>query len=474
MTSAEPIVLESQECGGTDSSLQPALPQHYCGRCVSVVYAEDRRCVECQRVRPESGWPSLYDSGDPWLGRVMEERYLITRRLGKGASATVYEAESLNISRRFAVKVVDLNACKSGKDPQLVRARLDREVEAISRLSNPHTVPFYEVLELSESCVGVVMKFVKGVTLDRLLACEGALGWRRACSLLRQIANGVHEAHEAGLIHRDLKPANIMVEELLSGDEFIHVLDYGIVWMDDGVEVTQGFVGTPLFASPEQALGEPVDRRSDIYALGAIFFNMLTARPPFESSNVIEVLRMHVRRAPPSVRGMAPGPVPKSVESLVERMLAKSREARPVDLSDIIDAIDAIMGEHAGKSAAERATDARDGRSDAAAKYDYESLHESSMGETVQTAHGLGFAKHDEPRMLAETVRAADDDLSQIESEEAFEDPFSGASAKARIESLGNPDSFFESEERDHTGPKAAIFIPRSSFTGACVPRRAP
>lgn len=463
MTSAQPLVLESRECGGPEMSSLAALPQHYCGRCVSVVYDHDQRCVECRRARPESGWPTLEDSGDPWLGRMMAGRYLITRRLGKGASATVYEAESLKISRRFAVKVVDLNACNSGKDPALVRARLDREVEAISRLGNPHTVPFYEVLELSESYVGVVMKFVQGVTLDKLLACEGGLEWRRACRLLRQIANGVHEAHEAGLIHRDLKPANIMVEELSTGDEFIHVLDFGIVWMDDGVEVTQGFVGTPLYASPEQALGESVDRRSDIYALGAMFFHMLTGRPPFDSNNVIEVLRMHVRRAPPSVGQIAAGPVPKSVQTLVERMLAKRREVRPANLSEIIDAIDVLTNTYVRDSEPERRS------------RDHARHFESSVSEVEQTAPGLGFARLDDgARLVAETVGGVnhtDADVARADDDESVAS-FVPFDEHDEVESLGSPDSVFESRERDHTGPKAAIFVPRSGLSSQTASRR--
>jgi serine/threonine protein kinase len=391
----------------------------------------------------------------------MADRYLITRRLGKGATATVYEAESLNISRRFAVKVVDLRACKSGKDPQLVRARLDREVEAISRLGNPHTVPFYEVLELTESCVGVVMKYVQGLTLDKLLARDGGLDWRRACRLLRQIANGVYEAHEVGLIHRDLKPANIMVEQLSSGDEFIHVLDFGIVWMDDGLEVTQGFVGTPLYASPEQALGEPVDRRSDIYALGALFFQMLTGRPPFESNNVIEVLRMHVRQEPPPVRRVALGHVPLAVQNLIGRMLAKSREARPGHLSEIIDELDAILRQEP------ELVDAAQAAGPPSNPYK-PAVHPPEVREVEQTAPGLGFARGGDAPSPDRAVRASASThsvLGGMDSEEVFDDPFAALDPQNEVESLGNPDSFFESEERDHTGPKAAIFIPRPNLS---------
>jgi serine/threonine protein kinase len=501
---------------------------------MGVVYQRDHRCLECGRAQPPSGWQRLCDSGDPWLGKVMEGRYLVTRRIGKGASATVYEAESLNISRQFAIKVVDLDACSVAKDPELVRARLDREIEAISRLQNPHTVPFYEVISLSDTCVGIVMKFIKGQTLDGVIASESPLDWRRAAGLLRQLARGVHEAHQAGLIHRDLKPANIMVEPLSSGDEFIHVLDFGIVWIDDGLEVTRGFVGTPLYASPEQALGEPIDQRSDIYSLGALFFEMLTGRPPFKSKNIIEVLRMHVSHRPPTLddaietdRCPDPGQQAQgqqargqsavfrpALQSLVERMLAKSREARPFDLTLVIDALDEILVADSPRFdpyahlAGERVAD---GRGDAFAE----------LGPVTQTADGLGVLdtmrhnhgepiNHGEPsnhgdRTSAVTIEACSDppvdpvvpaddgSVGGRESDGLFNSPTS------HDESFGAPDSCVEHgcvehgcvehgcveqgcvepgcvepEEYDAAGAETAAFRDRVFERSRAIPPRAP
>ncbi len=447
MTGADLSVLEvtgsgdSHRNNSAGNSAQALLPEHYCGRCMSLCFVDDEHCLECRRPRPARGWSRLCDSGDPWLGRIMKGRYLLTRRLGKGASASVYEAESLRVPRRFAIKVVDYNACTSSKDPDLVRARVNREVEAISRLNNPHTVPLYEVLDLSESCVGVVMNYVKGHTLDRLLDECGSLGWRAACRIVRQMASGTHAVHQAGLVHRDLKPANIMVERMCSGEEFVRILDFGIVWMDDGLEVTQGFVGTPLYASPEQALGEGVDRRSDIYSLGAIFFEMLTGRPPFHSHNVMEVLRMHVRQSPPSLTTASGGhSFPYPVRSLVDRMLAKSREARPLDLAEVIETLDAILN----------------GEFDApSVPYLPVPTSRPPAGEAAvaRTAPGLGVIES-----VAEEVDAQPDapGADPVVSDEFFIEAISA------VESLGNADSLFESDEHDATGPKAAIFRPRT------------
>ncbi|MFW5967105.1 MAG: serine/threonine-protein kinase [Persicimonas sp.] len=320
------------------------LPAHYCAECMSVVYRRDARCLCCGEPAGKEGWPRLNRSGDPWLGRVLGGRYLLTRRLGRGASAAVYQAESLTITRQFAIKIVDLSAGEGAGRAERARARFRREVEAVARLDHPHIASFFETLELSETCVAVVMKLVDGYTLDDLLASEGPLEWTRACELLRQMAAAVYAAHQAGLIHRDLKPANAMVQRLAGGEEFVYLLDFGIVWMADGVDVTRGFVGTPLYASPEQALGDEIDPRSDIYSLGAIAYKALTGCTPFTSDNVMDVLRQHIRRRPPPLQKRCPeARFPFALERLVEKMLAKSPEARPDDLGWVISQLDRIL-----------------------------------------------------------------------------------------------------------------------------------
>lgn len=274
---------------------------------------------------------------------MLDGRYLVTKRVGQGAAGAVYRADSLAIARRFAIKVINLKQGPTGLEPDQIRARLHREIEALGRLRNPHVVPFYEVLELFGNFVAIVMDFVDGDTLELLVEKEGAMPPKRAAALLRQIANGVHEAHEAGMIHRDLKPENLMVERMPAGDDFVHILDFGIVRMDDGVSMTKGFLGTPLYASPEQAMAGEIDRRSDVYSLGAIFFFMLTGRPPFVSENVYEILRAHVRSKAPSLEDVVGKPFPEELESLVSSMLSKSPQSRPQSLADVISKIDVLV-----------------------------------------------------------------------------------------------------------------------------------
>ncbi len=308
-----------------------------------MAFEEDEECVECGTARPEEyGWPLLRDSLDPWLGRVLDGRYLLTRQIGVGASASVYRAESLAISRQFAIKIIHPAKSSSGPSAEQIAARLEREIEALGRLRNPHIVRFYDVIELPLNHIGVVMDFVEGETLEELVQSEGGLDEERASSLLRQICNGVYEAHLSGMTHRDLKPENIMVERLPVGDEFVHVLDFGIVHLDGETTMTHGFIGTPLYASPEQAMGEAVDHRSDIYALGAIFFFMLTGRPPFLGEHVMQVLRQHVERPAPKVTEALGRKTPGllAYDRLVRTMLSKEMSRRPQSLAEVIHALD--------------------------------------------------------------------------------------------------------------------------------------
>lgn len=325
-------------------------PGRYCASCESVVFAGEQMCLNCGIDRPDEGWPNLDDYRDPWLGQIIADRYLIASPVGHGTSGEVYRAESLSISRQFAIKII---ATRSGDaDADKVLTRLNREVEALSRLRNPHIVSFYDIFDLRGRYLAAVMDLIEGQTLEKLVADQGPMELDRACAVLRQTANGTYEAHEAGMIHRDLKPENLMVERLPAGDDFVHILDFGLVRLTDEteVDVTHGFVGTPLYASPEQAKGKELDRRSDIYSLGAILFYMLSGRPPFDSDKVYEVLRMHVRDKPPKLGKVSPREIPAQLEALVAAMLSKDRSNRPDDLSEVIEILDDFSRSRASQS----------------------------------------------------------------------------------------------------------------------------
>lgn len=294
-------------------------------------------------MQPDSGWPRLSQFHDKWLGQTIAGRYVLTRHVGDGSFSSVYRADSLAIPRSFAMKVVHMDADPSRREQ--TKLRVQREVQALSRLRNPHVVSFYDVISLDSGEMAFVMDFIEGTRLDFLVEDLGRLPVRRTVQLTRQLANGVFEAHRAGLVHRDIKPDNIIVEQLPAGDDFVHVLDFGIVSAHGAVKMTRGFIGTPLYASPEQAQGREVDARSDIYSVGAVLFHMLTGRPPFVHDNVLRILDDHVARPAPSLQDVTGEPFPDEIELLVSRLLRKNPSDRPSHLSDVIALLDDISEE---------------------------------------------------------------------------------------------------------------------------------
>jgi serine/threonine protein kinase len=292
------------------------------------------------------------------------------------------------------------------------------------------------VVPLGGRAVALLMDLIQGDTLEALLTTSGPMTVLRACKILRQIANGVHEAHEAGMIHRDLKPENLMVERLPAGDDFVHILDFGIVWREGDVRVTQGFLGTPLYASPEQAVGGELDRRADIYALGGVLFFMLTGRPPFFDNNVYKVLKAHVSTPPPKLVDIAPNRVfPDEIEALVAKMLSKSPTDRPQTLAGVITTLDELTKKLSEDSKAQSVADSLDYQP---AKTPGSTNEGSDPHRTVQSEATL---------VEASKAKAAREDQ---------------AAAEVRGEKNVDSSGFFRSDEWDSTGPKAAILRRRT------------
>lgn len=311
------------------------LLRHFCGECTSLRAEADESCLDCGSERPKGGWAPVIGAYDPFLGRILNERYLISKVEGRGSSSTIYRAESLTVPKRFAIKMVKLWHSEKGVTEE-VRERLEREVRAVGMLRNPHIVRVYELLELNENWVALVMDHIEGETVEERIDARGPLDPDRALSILFQVTNGLCEAHDVGMIHRDIKPANIMLERLPDGDDFAYLLDFGVVRLDEETTLTHGFLGTPLFASPEQATGAKIDGRSDIYSLGATLFYMLTGRAPFESDNTLKVLKAHVQEPAPRLSNVCDRDFPRALETLVAAMLAKSPGDRPSDLYEVI------------------------------------------------------------------------------------------------------------------------------------------
>jgi tRNA A-37 threonylcarbamoyl transferase component Bud32/tetratricopeptide (TPR) repeat protein len=249
-------------------------------------------------------------------GTTLAERYTLERELGRGGTATVFLAHDLKHHRQVAVKILR---------PQLAASvgteRFLREIEIAAHLTHPNILPLHDSGE-AEGLVYYVMPFVEGETLRERLRREGPLSVDEALRICREVADALAYAHRCGVVHRDIKPANILLQ---SGHAV--VADFGIARafrVAVSQEITSGgmVVGTPMYMSPEQASGGPVDGRSDIYALGCVLYEMLAGEPPFSGETPQNVAGRHLHQPPPLLRLARPS-VSVTVEQAVATALAK-------------------------------------------------------------------------------------------------------------------------------------------------------
>lgn len=280
---------------------------------------------------PADGWLRCDLIPNLLLGQILDGRYLVVKHIGRGAFADVYSILSLNIMRLLAIKVIDLNSLESTARVEAER-RLRREIDILGRLNNPHIVSVSDVFFLGPQrpLVAIVTNFIPGQNLKQIVETQGPLSLPRTYKIIQQIIVALSAAHESMVIHRDLKPENVMVEPLDYGGEFVHLLDFGMAQAQDYNRRSLHFVGTPLFASPEQAAGREIDHSSDLYSLGVMICYLLTGAPPFKGSNLNELISQLLHQPPPRLSELAPWlSFPPELESLVLNMLSKKPQGRP-------------------------------------------------------------------------------------------------------------------------------------------------
>jgi serine/threonine protein kinase len=253
--------------------------------------------------------------------------YRIQRALGAGGMGFVYEAIDENLNRTVAIKVLPL-----GRYDEASRIRFRREAEAISALNHPNIVTVHEVGREGEIDF-IAMERVSGQTLERE-AGEKPMPAIKAIRLAIQIADALAAAHEAGIVHRDLKPSNVMV----SDRGMVKVLDFGLAKQlfaaGPELSVAGEVSGTVFYMSPEQAEGKPVDARSDIFAFGAVLYEMLTAKRPFERDSVLATMISITAEEPEPLRILRPD-IPRTLESVVRKCIRKRPHERWQNLSDV-------------------------------------------------------------------------------------------------------------------------------------------
>ncbi|MEO7111263.1 MAG: protein kinase [Polyangiaceae bacterium] len=327
-----------------------------------------RTCPQCgfscdasHKFCPSCGFPIgqvQKDSDDPLIGRTLPGGYVILELVGIGGMGRVYRAEQTTLGRTVAVKIVHPHLV--GEESAV--ARFITEARAASRLNHPHSVAVIDFGKTSDGQLYLVMEFLRGRDLSRVAYEEGPLAFRRVVDILKQVLEALGEAHHLEIIHRDLKPENIIIEPLRAGGDFVKVVDFGLAKMQEAQNqpsiTSPGIVcGTPEYMSPEQGRGDPLDPRSDLYAVGVILFQLLTGRLPFEAESPTQVVLMHLSKAAPDPRTVAPERmIPLQLVEVVRRSLSKEPQDRYSDADEFSRALSSALAHIDGPASARSST----------------------------------------------------------------------------------------------------------------------
>jgi serine/threonine-protein kinase len=284
--------------------------------------------------------------------------YRIVRQVGEGGMGKVFEAEERLTGRRVALKVLRPELARSEPGRRL----FENEMAILARLDHPNVVRCLSCSEVDGELV-MALELLEGRTLREVLAGDGALEWQRAVGIVIQIARalGAAHEHEPVIVHRDLKPENVM----LDAAGRVKVMDFGVAKMLAALgDASTHSVGTLSYMSPEQIDAGPVDGRSDLYALGLVFYELLAGRPPFASSSPRELLNMQCTAAPPPLPDAVRRALPRGVEALVFALLEKKPDRRPESAAAVIQTLETFApadGEAASRATSRRSPSAAEG-----------------------------------------------------------------------------------------------------------------
>jgi serine/threonine-protein kinase len=274
--------------------------------------------------------------------------YRLGDLIGRGGMGEVYFAHHRMLARPAAIKLIRAEALagQDGSQAQVAAARFRREAEAAARLKSPHTVQLYDFGVTDDGRLYLVMELLEGINLDQVVRRDGPLPAARVARILRQTCESLEEAHDAGLVHRDIKPANIHLGRVGRHEDFVKVLDFGLVKSvaterDDSLASMAGItVGTPAFMAPEMVHGDALDGRADLYSLGCVAYYLLTGQVVFSGDTPIQTVLLHVQQEPEPPSRRTDNPIPPALERLVLACLAKRPEDRPPNAGAVIAALD--------------------------------------------------------------------------------------------------------------------------------------
>jgi serine/threonine protein kinase len=289
-------------------------------------------CASAHKFCPVCGFPVAElnrRTDDALIGTTLPGGYGILELVGVGGMGRVYRAEQKALGRTVAVKIIHPHLLGD----ESASVRFITEARASSRLNHPNSVGVIDFGK-SGTQLYLVMEFLRGKDLARVVYEEGPLPFKRIVDILCQVLAALAEAHHLDIIHRDLKPENIVLEPMRSGGDFVKVVDFGLAKMKAEVSApgvtSPGIVcGTPDYMAPEQGRGDPIDARSDLYAVGVILFQLLTGRLPFEADNPTQVVLMHLSLPAPDPSAVAPErDIPEGLIEITLKALQKDAARR--------------------------------------------------------------------------------------------------------------------------------------------------
>ncbi|MBI5499462.1 MAG: serine/threonine protein kinase [Deltaproteobacteria bacterium] len=310
----------------------------FCPGCRSTITAEAPTCEVCGLPRPASGWPV-----DPQIGRVVNGKYRIDKRLSAGGFGTVFLSMQVHGGIEMGRVILKFLHPEHTQDANL-RKRFLTEVKTARELINPHIVRVFDLDYDTDGSPFMVQEFIEGDGLDEILQREKRLHPGKALKIAIQVAEGMAEAHRKQIIHRDLKPENLRLQE---GTGLLKILDFGIarVTTTRGT-ATNSFVGTPRYMPPEQIKQQGLDNGVDIFALGVITFEMLAGQPPIRTEqSELEYIHLNLIQDPRRLREVLDD-CPVELSDFVHSMMEKDRARRPKDMDSVVQTLTEIAAQH--------------------------------------------------------------------------------------------------------------------------------
>jgi serine/threonine protein kinase len=281
------------------------------------------------------------------IGEILDSRYRIVGQVGSGAMGIVYRAVHMGLGRSVAIKVVHPNLAQSSE----VLARFEREAFTAGRVQHPNSVQVSDFGRLKDGRLYLVMELLNGRILAEELEKYGRIEPGRALRIIRHVLAALAHAHQREVVHRDIKPDNVILVDQNGDPDFAKLLDFSIAKLI-GPSASLPFneltntgvaVGTPAYVAPEQALGDTVDGRTDLYSVTAMLYEMLTGTPPFDGDKPIDVLRAHLDQEPPTLSSRVPEISTPALEEIIRRGMSKRREERYASAEEFLSAIDIVL-----------------------------------------------------------------------------------------------------------------------------------